>query len=650
MAPAAKADKAASYYYYSLGHLYSELASGEGAHAEYFNKAVESYKAALKADPSATFISEELSDLYVQSGHLRDAVTEAEELLKQNPNDISAHRILARIYTRLIGDSQHVDEAMLKKAIDQFKKIVEIDPKDVDSWLMLGRLQRGDDAEKAYKQALALDPSNDDAMTGLAMAYVEKGNNKEAAELLRKATDKDPNPRSLMQLAGTYEQMKEYAMAVEVLRRALELQPGNTDIEHALGEDLLRADLLDDALKMYQQLASDDPKDEQAELRLSQIYRQKHDFVKAREAASKAKEIDPENLEIRYNEVKLLEAEGKSRDAIQLLKSIVESTAKKSYNADERRNRAALLEELGFLYRNSEQYNDAVDVFRQMIDLDPDSAGRAEAQIVDSYRQAKDFTKAEAEADAAVKKYPQDRTLLSERASLMADMGKIDQAAAETKKLLNGKEDCETYVSLAQVYEKGKNWTEMGKQLDAAEKICAGKDEKENVQFTRAAMYERMKKYDEAEAEFRKVLAANPQNASALNYLGYMLADRNVKLEEAHELVNKALDLDPNNGAYLDSLGWVLFRLNRLPEAEEKLQQAIMLMSRDPTVHDHLGDVYFHEGKTREAIAQWQNSLKEYQVGAPSDLDREDVAKIQKKMDEAKVRLARENNAAKQQP
>jgi tetratricopeptide (TPR) repeat protein len=383
-------------------------------------------------------------------------------------------------------------------------------------------------------------------------------------------------------------------------------------------------------------------------LRLSQIYRQKRDFVKAKEAADKAKEIDPDNLEIRYNEVKLLESEGKAREAIQLLKDIVDSTSKKTYTADERRNRAALLEELGFLYRNGEQYNDAIDAFRQMIELDPDSGGRAEAQIVDSYRQSKDFAKAASEADAAVKKYPDDRTLLSEHASLLADMGKIDQAVAETKKLLNGKDDCETYLSLSQVYEKSKNWTEMGKQLDAAEKACAGKDEKENVVFTRGAMYERMKQFDAAEAEFRKVLAINPENASALNYLGYMLADRNVRLEEAHELVKKALNLDPNNGAYLDSLGWVLYRLNQLPEAEEKLQQALGLMSRDPTVHDHLGDVFFHEGKTREAIAQWQNSLREYQVGAPADLDHEDVAKIQKKLDEAKVRLARENNTAKQ--
>src|SRR6202050_2846953 len=104
---AAQADKAAAYYDYSLGHLYSELAAAYGNRGEYFSKAADAYRAALKADPSATFIAEELSDLYIQSGRLREAVLDAEEALKQNPNDLNSRRLLARIYTHLIGDSQN---------------------------------------------------------------------------------------------------------------------------------------------------------------------------------------------------------------------------------------------------------------------------------------------------------------------------------------------------------------------------------------------------------------------------------------------------------------------------------------------------------------------------------------------------------------
>ncbi len=653
--PAPKLDKAASYYNYSLGHLYAELASAYGNRGDYFNKAVESYRAALKSDPTATFISEELSDLYIQSGRLREAVLEAEDALKENPNDLNARRLLARIYTRMIGDSQanRIDEGMVKKAIEQYQKITEGDPKDVESWLMLGRLdkisQNSTDALKAYQKALELDPDNEDATTGLAMVYTDLGDNKAAADLLRKVTEKNPNPRSLTNLAGVYEQMKDYALAAETLRKALEQQPGNAELKHALAQDLLLADQLDDALKLYQDIVAEDAKDTQSLLRISQIYRQKKDFAKAREAAEKAKQLDPNNLEILYNDVNLLEAEGKIPDAVRTLKGILDTTAKKTYSASEKNNRTLLLERLGYLYRTVEQYPQAIEVFRQIPDLDADAAPRASAEIVETYRLAKDFGKAEVEAEAAYKKYPDNRVIRTVRASLLADLGKTDQAIAETKKLMDGKNDREAYINLAQIYEKAKNFTEMAKMLDAAEKLSQSGDEKEAVIFMRGSMYERMKNYPAAEAEFRKVLDLNPDNASALNYLGYMLADRNIRLDEAQGFISKALAREPNNGAYLDSLGWVYYRQNKLTEAEEKLRKALETMSRDPTVHDHLGDVYFRAGKVREAIAQWQSSIKEYQTSAPSEQDHSEVAKIQKKLDDAKVRLARETGAKQPQ-
>jgi tetratricopeptide (TPR) repeat protein len=651
--PAAAADKAASYYNYSLGHLYAELAGASG-NRELFTKAVDSYRAAMKADPGATFIAEELSDLYIQSGRLREAVTEAEDALKQNPDDLNSRRLLARIYTRLIGDSQanRIDENMVKKAIEQYQKITSGDPKDLESWIMLGRLdkvsQNSTEALAAYKKALEIDPDNEDAMTGMAQVYTDLGDSKAAADLLRKVADKNPNPRSLMSLANVYEQMKDYSLAAEMLRRALQQQPGNSDLKHALAQDLLFSDQTDDALKVYQDLVEEDPKDEQALLRISKIYQQKRDFAKAHEAADKAKELDPNNLEIQYNEVTLLAVEGRTSEAVKTLKGILEATAKKSYSSDERNNRISLLDGLGGLYQKAEQYNLAAEAYRQMAELDPDVAPRASAEVVETYRLAKDFAKAEAEADSASKKYPNDRLVRGVHASLLADMGKTDQAVAETRKLLDGKNDRDIYINLAQIYDKAKNFTEMAKNLDSAEKLSTGNDDKEAVIFMRGAMYERMKNYTEAEEEFRKALALNPDNASALNYLGYMLADRGVRLEEARDLIAKAVERDPKNGAYLDSLGWVLFRLNKLPEAEAKLREALELMSRDPTVHDHLGDVYFHEGKIREAIAQWQSSLKEWQASAPSDQDHSEVAKVQKKLEDAKVKLARENGSLKQ--
>ncbi|MGH9627726.1 MAG: tetratricopeptide repeat protein, partial [Bryobacteraceae bacterium] len=170
-------------------------------------------------------------------------------------------------------------------------------------------------------------------------------------------------------------------------------------------------------------------------------------------------------------------------------------------------------------------------------------------------------------------------------------------------------------------------------------------EDKEAIAFMRGAMYEKMKKYDAAEAEFRKVLAANPKNPSALNYLGYMLADRGVRLEEAHDLITKALEEDPHNGAYLDSLGWVYYRMNKLDEAESHLRRALERFSSDPTIHDHLGDVYFKQGKLKEAIDQWQVAVQEWNNSSPSDTDPAEVAKVEKKLESARVRLAKESSA-----
>jgi Flp pilus assembly protein TadD len=126
-----------------------------------------------------------------------------------------------------------------------------------------------------------------------------------------------------------------------------------------------------------------------------------------------------------------------------------------------------------------------------------------------------------------------------------------------------------------------------------------------------------------------------------------MLADRNMRLQEAEKLIQKALEIEPNNGAYLDSLGWVNFRLGKLDDAETFLRQALDRVSRDPTVHDHLGDVCFRKGHLKDAISQWEASLREWGLSAKAEIDPVEVAKIQKKLDGAKVRLAKESAAPK---
>jgi len=347
------------------------------------------------------------------------------------------------------------------------------------------------------------------------------------------------------------------------------------------------------------------------------------------------------------NEVYILQAEGKPAEAIDGMKSILQQTESRSYDPAQLETRLELLEQLAVMQRLADQTQPAVDTYRQMAVLDPSKAPHASASIIDTYMGGKEFPKAQEEADAAIKKYPNDREVRVGRALLLAEMGKTDAAVSDVKKLLDGKDDRAIQVALADLYVKGHKFDEAAKALDAAEKMSDSQDDKIDIWFKRGAMFEREKNVAAAETEFRKVLAVMPDNPATLNYLGYMLADRNLRLPEALTMIQKAVERDPNNGAYLDSLGWVYFRMGKLPEAEENMRRAVELTPHDPTMLDHYAEVLFKASKVREAIVEWETSLREWQTVSPSELDAAEVAKVKDKLENARVQLARQNGAPK---
>jgi len=133
-----------------------------------------------------------------------------------------------------------------------------------------------------------------------------------------------------------------------------------------------------------------------------------------------------------------------------------------------------------------------------------------------------------------------------------------------------------------------------------------------------------------------------------LNYLGYMLADKGSRLPEALKMIRKAVELEPMNGAYLDSLGWVYFKMGQYELAETNLRQAVERDQTDPTVHDHLGDLYEKTGRIRLAAAQWEMSIADFSKSSSADVEPTEVAKVQKKLDSARVRLAKQDSATGQ--
>ena len=653
--PVRKVDKAAAYYHYTLAHMYEEQVAVYGR-SDLANKAIEEYRAAIEADPGSEYLTSGLAELYAKTGRIRDAVLEAQDILKRDPNNLDAHKLLGRIYLRSLGDMQSGNSggssnSVLKLAIEQYEQIVKIEPSNVDDHLLLGRLYRlNNDLQKAeseFKTAVKLQPDSEEAVTTLAYLYNEEGDATRAVQTLSAVPDAGRSAKMYSALGYTYEQQKQYKEAINSYRHAIELDRDNLDAIRGLAENLMNDGQTDAALEQYKIIADANPEDAQTYVHMAEIYRKSGKFDLALENLKKAESMVQDSIEVPYNMAAVYQAQGRFDEAVQTLQDLLKKTEKpdNSYTQGERNNRAVFLERLGTVYRDQGKYPEAVEVFRKMIALGDDNAVRGYQQVIDTYREAKQWQQATAAAKEAVQKMPGDRGLQMVYAAQLADSGQPDKALAEVQSLLKNKpEDRDVYITLAQMNTRLKRWDDAQHALDKAEQLSTKPDDKEYVYFLRGSTLERQKKYDQAEEMFRKVLANDPQNSMTLNYLGYMLADRGVKLEEALGLIKKAVELEPSNGAYLDSLGWAYFRLGKYDQAEEQLVKASQRIGTDPTVHGHLGDVYQKTGRLKLAVAHWERAVAEWNKTVAPEVDTDLFASVQKKLESAKVRLAREQS------
>jgi tetratricopeptide (TPR) repeat protein len=387
-------------------------------------------------------------------------------------------------------------------------------------------------------------------------------------------------------------------------------------------------------------------------LRMAEIFRQLKQLDKAEQNVLLAKQRAPNSLEVTYYQAAIYEDEGRLDDSIRVLSDAVAAVKTESeFTPSRRRTLAILYQQLGQLYRQTSNYTAAVNTFEEMLRLGAEEDRRARVMIIDTYRDARDMPKALDAAHKAAVAYPKDRGILTAQALLLGENAQADQAVSQLHALLDGtSSDFEIQLDVAQVYEESKRWPEAEQAIHAAEKIQTDAAGKEMTGFLLGAIFERQKKFDQAEAEFRKVLDADPRNASTLNYYGYMLADRGVRLEEATDLIKRALADDPNNAAFQDSLGWAYYKQNKLDEAEGLLRQAVAREGHDPTILSHLGDVYAKMGKDALAEAQWQKSLDEWHRSLPAEFEPAKMAEVEQKMTALKRRLAQQKTAPEAKP
>ncbi len=652
------ANRAQAYYHDALASVYEDQAVAQGQQ-EYANRAIEEYKLALNADPGSAQLANALADLYFRiPGHIRDAETTARNLLKTQPDDVTAHKLLGRIYLRRLGEGQNAgasastQDSALNLAIGEFEKIVALQPKSVDDRMVLGQLYtvKHDQkkAEEQFKIARDIEPDSEEVVLNMARLYAESGDLKSAAKSITDVAVDDRTPKMEFTLGAIFDQMKQPKDAIDAYKRAADMQPGDPRTMDALAQALMSNNQLDEALKQYQQLAEADPDNAQPLVRMAGILTQQGKYEDALATVRKARKLDPTNLEAGFNEGRLFDILGQFDDAVATYSHMVDLTshANGAYTDEEKNNRSIFLDRLGSVYVEQNKTDLAIATYQKMIDMGGDSAIRGYQSEVDAYRSGQQFDKSLEVARKAVAANPKKRELKLMLAGELADRGKSDEAFAIIKSLItNTADDRMVLVAEAQMDIRLRRWKDAEDALAKAEPLSTQKTDKIYLLFLRGELAERQKHFETAEQYFKQVLEIDPSNAMTLNYMGYMLADKGTRLPEALKMIRKAVDQDPANGAYLDSLGWVYFKMGEYELAEANLRQAVARNQTDPTVHEHMGDLYEKTGRIRQAAEQWQLSVSEFAKSSPADIDPGGPAKVQKKLDAARLKLANKDSA-----
>ncbi len=156
--------------------------------------------------------------------------------------------------------------------------------------------------------------------------------------------------------------------------------------------------------------------------------------------------------------------------------------------------------------------------------------------------------------------------------------------------------------------------------------------EDDKYYFFLGVIYEKMGRIDDSIDVMKKAIELKPDHSNALNYLGYLYAEQGINLNEAEEHIDRALELEPENGYFLDSIGWIYYKQKQYKKAATAIESAVRNIPPDPTVLDHLGDVYTALDKPLEAADAYERSLK-----AKAEDDRQlDREAIRKKLEKAK--------------
>jgi tetratricopeptide (TPR) repeat protein len=439
---------------------------------------------------------------------------------------------------------------------------------------------------------------------------------------LKAAVALDPkSPELRMDLARMHARLQEHEAAMKEAEMASSLDPGAIPprklVIELLSMRLSRENPLDDsefqaAVSAHIDLLALSPDDGQARVGLGQLYFERGQYMQAAEILRPHVTAVPEAIEASHLLAQALMRAGEpvqARDVLEKAASdnpefpeLQRALAEAMHATGDVAGSLKLLEKL--VAKHPDRHSLRFELARMYQDAGRFDDGAMEAaRLVRTLASAERGSSQEAALGATY-------VLLIEALSRGGAMDRAIESTLEAERRFPG--ESRFPLKRAEIlFIEGR--TDEGESILSAQRARSGGPNKNALSMVllRAGAFQESKgKQDEAESFLEKALEIDSGNHAALNYLGYMLADRDKNLERALELIEKAVLLDINNGSYQDSLGWALFRLGRYDDALEPLQRGAELIPEEGVVHDHLGDLHWVEERWAAAISSWEEALE----------------------------------------
>ncbi|MGB7219576.1 MAG: tetratricopeptide repeat protein, partial [Vicinamibacterales bacterium] len=607
--------------------------------------AIAAYRRAMELAPTAADIPAELAALYLREDRVQEATSTAELALKIAPTNREANRVLGIVYAaRSESDRQGAPpppagarpDENTAKAIG-YLELAVASPIDADpnARAALARLYvRAASFDKAIPLLTDLVNHQPGWIEGpllLAESYVGAGRVKDGTDWLENRVAEDP--RLLPTLADFYERQRRWVDAARAYGLAVQLAPRNAELRTRYASALLNSgdrEAMTQARDVLRDITSTRATDARALYLLSQAERRLGEYQAAEATARRL--IAAQNGRSVFGYYALAEAlEGRRQ-----YKAVADALAPavddlRRQPGDHAADLGLLLPHLGFAYQQIGQHDKAVAAFDELHRLQPNDQGIT-AYLIEANLAAKRYGAAVEAARQARIGNPNDLRLARLHAEALRQDGKVDQGIAVLEDAVKAHADePPAYMALAQLYSDASRGPQAVKVLQDAQTRFPANNA---IVFELGAVFDKQKKFADAEAAFQTVIRREPDHAPALNYLGYMLAERGERLDESVAYVKRALQVDPDNGSYLDSLGWAYFKASKFDLAEENLRRAADQLMTNSVVQDHYGDVLAKLGRNEDAVAAWARALD-------GDGDSIDRAGIDKKIRAARQKIGK---------